>query len=281
VKDITKYAKDQTPKTSIIQLESRETTQNNKEDTVMDTVIDEQTSKRDCSKDDVDKSVENLETNSWGEMYNKLRSFFESRGHSTVTTTHEDQSLVQWASKQRQKASGNSYMTKKRRKLLNEINFRWLIGSELYKSDLAKEAQSFYSKDDNKDVAIGAVVAVYWPDDDLYYKGMVAERQNQDAGKILIKYEDGMFDWIDPEETSFVVLKHMNDPLPPRMVSVNTKYVKIGSRLSIWWPNELQYFDAVVLAVKTEEEEVSFQLEYDDGEVEWSSLENRKFLLEL
>mmetsp|Transcript_23347 Transcript_23347/g.35356 ORF Transcript_23347/g.35356 Transcript_23347/m.35356 type:complete len:546 (+) Transcript_23347:106-1743(+) len=218
------------------------------------------------------------EDDSWMEMYDKLRAFYESRGHSTITSTYENQSLVQWVSKQRQKASGNSYMSKKRRKLLNDINFRWLIGSDLYESDLSSNARNHRPQKNFVETVIGAIIAVYWPDDDVYYKGKVAQQSDPD-GNFLVEYVDGYVDFINPNESTYVLLQHEDDPTPPRMVSADTKQVKIGSHISIWWPNESQYFDSVVKDIKMKEE-ITFKLKYDDGEIEWTSLENRKFLID-
>lgn len=125
--------------------------------------------------------------------------------------------------------------------------------------------------------AIGNSLAVYWSDDDLYYRGKIVEKKSGN-GHVLVKYEDGDTEWIDPATTTLQELEHSNDALPPRKVSPSLDDVTVGARLSIWWPEEKEYYGTTVLKIKPQRSK-PFKLLYDDGEKEWTCLSNRKFVL--
>ena len=74
----------------------------------------------------------------WMTMYNKLLEFYEIKGHSHVPSSCEDRKLAGWVSKQRHRASDGAYMTKDRRKLLNEVSFQWTIGIGKYERSLSE-----------------------------------------------------------------------------------------------------------------------------------------------
>jgi len=64
----------------------------------------------------------------WETMYTKLQEFFEEQNHSNVPSTYKNKKLARWVTKQRRKAVDKEYMTDKRRKLLNDLSFRWTMG---------------------------------------------------------------------------------------------------------------------------------------------------------
>jgi hypothetical protein len=124
---------------------------------------------------------------------------------------------------------------------------------------------------------VGKFVAVYWPDDDVYYRGKIARKRK--SGQFLVKYEDGDSEWVDPDTTIFQQLVHKNEALPPRKVSPSLDQVIIGSRLLVWWPVEEQYFEATVANIDTTSL-LPFELYYDDGDHEWTELANRNFVFQ-
>ena len=89
---------------------------------------------------------------------------------------------------------------------------------------------------------IGKQVAVYWSDDDVYYRGKV--HRVRDDGRMHIKYDDGDKGWIDPFSDKYKWV-NSTDPLPLREFSPDLETVQIGCRISVWWPSEQQYYNAV------------------------------------
>jgi hypothetical protein len=162
-------------------------------------------------------------------------------------------------------------------------------------------------------VAVGTLVAVYWPDDDLYYRGTIARTRTRkhhhhgdhgDHGgeQFFVKYDDGDSEWVDPDTTIYTTLTCKADPLPPRKVSPALDLVKVGARLLVWWPVEEQYYEATVAKIQKETryttftnnnkantkscrrtrcpKSTPFQLHYDDGDREWTDLANRNFVFQ-
>lgn len=131
--------------------------------------------------------------------------------------------------------------------------------------------------DNNTSSHVGKFVAVYWPDDDVYYRGKITRKRK--SGAFFVKYEDGDSEWVDPDTTVFQELKHKNDNLPPRKVSPSLEMVTLGSRLLVWWPAEEQYYEATVAMIKPTSP-TPFKLHYDDGDREWTDLANRNFVFQ-
>lgn len=54
--------------------------------------------------------------------------------------------------------------------------------------------------------------------------------------------------------------------------------LKIGSGVSVWWPDQEEYFDGVVTKIVGQGSNPHY-VEYDDGDYEWTNLNNRKFTI--
>jgi len=124
-------------------------------------------------------------------------------------------------------------------------------------------------------------LAVRWPDDDLNYRAKVVRKRVENNGdcRLLVKYYvDGDTEWIDSTTAGFCELESKVDQLPPRKVSPSLDQATVGTRISVWWPGEKQYYGAIIKRIKDGRSE-PFRLYYDDGDKEWTDLSSRKFVL--
>jgi len=114
-------------------------------------------------------------------------------------------------------------------------------------------------------------VAVYFTDDDTYYRGVLSKVSKRE--RVFVEFDDGDSGWVP--EYDVIYLKR-SEPLPPRKISPPIETLTIGSRITVWWPNEREYFDATIVDIQKDREQ-SHSLMYDDGDEEWTSLLGRKF----
>jgi len=127
---------------------------------------------------------------------------------------------------------------------------------------------------------VGKHAVVYWPDDDQYYRGKIIHQEID--GSVLIEYDDGDEERVASNEIldrcRFDVTP--SDPLPARRVSPPLDSVKVGCRISVWWPEEEESNVATVKAIGTgKNSDLSFKLHYDDGDKRETDLSNCKFRL--
>ena len=54
--------------------------------------------------------------------------------------------------------------------------------------------------------------------------------------------------------------------------------LQIGSRVSVWWPAEKEFFNGSLTKLDTRKIKPHF-VQYDDGDQEWLDLAHRKFEL--
>ena len=137
-------------------------------------------------------------------------------------------------------------------------------------------------------IRVGSRVSVWWPEDRRYYKGTVTRKQ-PDANwrPFFLEYDDGDEEWIDFRHHKFRILsaeeeKQRADPSTSAKVkadgrNADVSRVWIGSRLSVWWPEEQEYFDCCVTRYRDHKR--AFYLEYDDGDREWIDLEETEFFI--
>jgi hypothetical protein len=81
------------------------------------------------------------------------------------------------------------------------------------------------------------------------------------------EHDDG--DGIDSSDDEMDMLTKENPSL---------SLIKIGTRLSVWWPDDAHYYVATVTHVRKTNAK-PFYVEYDDGEFEWVDLRQHKFHL--
>jgi len=118
---------------------------------------------------------------------------------------------------------------------------------------------------------VGDRVAVYWSSDDEYYPGTIARKALSE--QIRIHYDDGDKEWLKPGAASIIKLDPKNT-CDSR--ARDLARIKVGDRLSVWWPAEQEYYDATVAKVNRSKVKPFF-LEYDDGDSEWINLTCRKY----
>lgn len=146
------------------------------------------------------------------------------------------------------------------------------------------EASELIAKEVAK-IKVGTRVAVWWPDDHKYYKGVVSRKQPEATWRpFFLEYDDGDEEWIDFRQHKFKVLSDASEeervPSPAGKsdsVCSDPSKVWIGTRLSVWWPMEKEYFDCTVTRYRDHKR--SFYLEYEDGDREWIDLSEHKFFI--
>lgn len=137
---------------------------------------------------------------------------------------------------------------------------------------------------DMSKIVVGTRVAVWWPEDRRYYKGVVTRKQPEANWRpFFLEYDDGDEEWIDFRHHKFRILSKAEEESPASPVvrkdgrSADISQVWIGSRLSVWWPEEKEYFDCTVTRYRDHRR--SFYLEYDDGDREWIDLADTDFFI--
>lgn len=149
--------------------------------------------------------------------------------------------------------------------------------TDSYSSDLIAQEVS--------QIKVGTRVAVWWPDDRRYYEGVVSKKQPEASWRpFFLEYDDGEEEWIDFRQHKFKILSKAaaeERSVSPAGKADNTtsdpSKVWIGTRLSVWWPQEEEYFDGIVTRYRDHKR--SFYLEYDDGDREWIDLSEHKFFI--
>jgi len=229
-----------------------------------------------------------LDKQKWLAMYERLGKFHKQNGHSDVPKRYQDKKLANWVRHQRDR---DRELTDDRRQLLDELDFTWSIGRGNYRRDISASAHSAGVRkqpsrkrkaDDSqpprkrtKGPAVGDTVAVYWPEDDLCYRGKITKER--DDNHVFIEYEDGDTEWLDLEAMELQALQE-EDPLPPSKVSPPLEHVTEGSRVSVWWPAEKSSYYATVEKIDPKNSS-SYKLKYDDGQTQWTDLSTFKFQL--
>ncbi|CAJ1960340.1 unnamed protein product [Cylindrotheca closterium] len=125
----------------------------------------------------------------------------------------------------------------------------------------------------------GMRITCYWPDDDQWYKGTVAEKLDDDRFKI--SYDDGDEGEINAKEDKWRRSLHNcikeNTLIDEKKEALINK-LEVGSRISVYFPYEKEYYAGSL----TKKRDVSAQkgrhrIKYDDGDIEWTDLLFRKF----
>jgi hypothetical protein len=88
----------------------------------------------------------------------------------------------------------------------------WSSDQELDDNDDGKDENAIVESEHNdndtpdcQNVEVGSRIAVYWPDDDVYYKATVIRERNK-RRPFYLKYDDGVCEWIDLCEHKFRLL---------------------------------------------------------------------------
>ncbi|GAX27397.1 hypothetical protein FisN_23Hh144 [Fistulifera solaris] len=150
------------------------------------------------------------------------------------------------------------------------------------KSKLTKENDSGIRDGELAEIKVGTRVAVWWPDDRRYYEGVVSKKQPDASWRpFYLEYDDGEAEWIDFRQHKFKILRVDDEEKDAghstgKACSDPSK-VWIGTRLSVWWPEEEEYFDCTVTRYRDHKR--PFYLEYEDGDREWIDLAEHKFFI--
>ncbi|GAX27289.1 hypothetical protein FisN_23Lh144 [Fistulifera solaris] len=135
------------------------------------------------------------------------------------------------------------------------------------------------------EIKVGIRVAVWWPDDRRYYEGVVSKKQPEASWRpFYLEYDDGEAEWIDFRQHKFKILRVDDEektagPSTGKAADPcsDPSKVWIGTRLSVWWPQEEEYFDCTVTRYRDHKR--PFYLEYEDGDREWIDLTEHKFFI--
>ena len=184
-----------------------------------------------------------------------------------------------WANAQRN-LHRNGSLSKKRIKKLVTAGFDW--GEESVLPVLEEENARRKRKRDSssserkrpekksKEIVEGSRVAVYWPEDDKYYKGFV--RKQRSNGDLFVLYDDNDTEWVSPKESKIKQLEEQHivreTGNPPSDLQ--------RKRVSVYWPREEEYYEGVVAKQKSNGD---FFVEYDDGDSEWLCLNTKDFIV--
>jgi hypothetical protein len=177
---------------------------------------------------------------------------------------------------------------KKRLEFMSELS-NSPTGRKLSKNDLQVE--------------VGSRVAVFWPDDRRYYEGTVTQ-QRKKKNPLYVEYDDGEKEWIDFREHRVRLLDKIpvnvedcefgeKRPSKQRRIDSSgsqtpssahrcglpdTSKVEVGTRLSVWWSGDDEFFDGTVTCRRTTaRSKKPFYVKYDDGDREWIDLEQHTF----
>lgn len=162
-------------------------------------------------------------------------------------------------------------------------------------------------------IKIGVRVEIWWAGDECYYGGKVV-RQGEEKNRFYVKYDDGEEEWVNFSRQAFRLLTNgagalieggsseeeefSDDPQishsKPSKEYVDFsdldedethKYsdfvfgkvdsVRVGSKLSVWWPGEKRYFEGKV--AKIDNSRKPYFIKYNDGDEEWTDLRRRYF----
>ena len=130
---------------------------------------------------------------------------------------------------------------------------------------------------DNGSFDTGERVEVYWSGDDEFYSGRITKKKKN--GQVFVKYDDNQTEWVDPTTST---VKRLSDDAVPGGLSEEKKALmeklEIGSRVSVWWPAEKEFFNGSLTKLDTRKIKPHF-VQYDDGDQEWLDLAHRKFEL--
>lgn len=123
-------------------------------------------------------------------------------------------------------------------------------------------------------------ISVYWPDDDEYYEGLATKKKDH-KNQLFVEYDDGESEWLDLHKMTIRILgdakSGSNNRNDSRKINTQADRLKVGSRVSIWWPAEKEYFDAKVAKIADKHYKKPHFVEYDDGDSEWINLYFRNF----
>jgi hypothetical protein len=194
-------------------------------------------------------------------------------------------------------------------------SFRLQTETKLQRVERRKKRLAFMSELSNsptgrkssKDlqVEVGSRVAVFWPDDRMYYEGTVT-RQRDKKNPFYLEYDDGEKEWIDFREHRVrlsdkppVNMKHrlFGEERPSKQRRIDSSglqtpssvllcdtpdiaKIEVGTRLSVWWSGDEEFFDGTVTRIRiTDRSKKPFHVEYDDGDSEWIDLAQHTFRL--
>jgi len=238
-------------------------------------------------KVDYSDASKSLHQKHWEKMFEKLRAYRKRRGHCRVPIMFEDQELANWVQCQRRRFRSGHLLSNRKEKL-DSIEFDWCM----YNMHAGIEAQSesednlsFVECDDDNvsetssqqrpaidDVQVGSRLSVYWPLEHRYYDGVVDRKKKTGGDEVHVIYTDGDKGWVDLEKDE---VKLIDGPAPDSVLSKRRKRkvpdVAVGSRISVYWSSEGQYYDGAVNSISKNQNK-AFVL-YDDGDEGWVNLE--------
>ena len=151
--------------------------------------------------------------------------------------------------------------------------------------------ESSTSEGEDDVLQVGERIAVYWSGDDEYYEGMIT-KQSKKRDRCHVEYDDGDNEWVNVKKRKIRLAcgkkakakwqEYVPTPATKgrkrRKANPDVTKVSVGSRVSVWWPAEKEYFDATVKRIKADSAK-PYRLAYDDGDYEKTNLACRKFVL--
>ena len=140
----------------------------------------------------------------------------------------------------------------------------------------------------------GTRITVYWPSHDQWYKGTVADKDDNN-GSVFVEYDDGDTGWVDIAADKWRLSTKpdkyiMKDTLASALKEETIAKLEISDRISVWWPEEQEYYTGTLLAKTSSNNDSNGEdsesdsypsqphhIRYDDGDEEWTNLLHRKF----
>mmetsp|Transcript_17504 Transcript_17504/g.43015 ORF Transcript_17504/g.43015 Transcript_17504/m.43015 type:complete len:768 (-) Transcript_17504:777-3080(-) len=136
------------------------------------------------------------------------------------------------------------------------------------------------SRKTNAALEIGKRITCFWPDDDQWYKGTVAEKLDDD--QFWIKYDLGDEQEMDIKKDKWRILNRQDKDIKTimeRRKQALLDGLEVGSRISVYFPHEKEYYAGTVTKINVAPPHQSgpHRIKYDKGNKEVTDLRKRKF----
>jgi len=118
------------------------------------------------------------------------------------------------------------------------------------------------------DLKIGSGVSVWWPEEKVYFDGVVTKIVGWGSNPHYVEYDDGDCEWTNLNYRKFTINEQ----------NLYAYDIVVGYRVSVYWPGEKKYFDGTVTKVLADMARPHY-VKYDDGDGERTNLYYRKFNL--
>jgi hypothetical protein len=124
-------------------------------------------------------------------------------------------------------------------------------------------------------VKVGTRLSIWWSGEKRFYTGTVTKFDKASC-KHFVEYDDGDAEWtmLNRRKARLVNGKASVTSLPGDS-SVSKPEYRTGTRVSVWWPAEGQFYSGIVTKINEQDSRPHY-IEYDDGDKEWTHLGRRK-----